>query len=240
MGKKLLKSVRKKTISETLWPDVPPDFMYVASSWPEGIMTGMLDSVWQAYDLLCKEILSQIDLTQPVEQLERNITELLERRIQRSLSGYEPFQVQHESWEWETRTSSQAQPPQYDIAFVLNENERVKWPLEAKVLPTDKAISPYIQEILENFLTCRYAPFSSEGGMLGYLITGVPGKLFNRISSELECVLSYHPSFTSRNHRTSLHKRIVPNNKNYPAAFSCHHLVMPVSPSHKLGTPINS
>ena len=193
------------------------------------MMTGMLDYVWQAYDLLCKEVFSQIDLAQPEQQLERNITELLERRIQRSLSGYEPFQVQHESWEWETRASSQAQLPQYDIAFILNENERVKWPLEAKVLPTDGAISLYVQEILENFLTCRYAPFSSEGGMLGYLISGKPGKLFDKISVELECVLSHHPSFIERNHKISSHKRTVPNGNNYPASFSCHHLIMPIS-----------
>jgi hypothetical protein len=62
--------------------------------------------------------------------------------------------------EFETSYSDQAQPPSYDIAFILRVNERIILPLEAKVLPTERAIAKYIKEITGNYLTCRYAPFS--------------------------------------------------------------------------------
>ncbi|MHC5833845.1 MAG: hypothetical protein ACYT04_000000102060, partial [Nostoc sp.] len=88
----------------------------------------------------------------------------------------EPFDVQHEVYEFESRQSAKAQPPQYDIAFILRANDTIIWPLEAKVLISDGAVAEYIKEINGNFLTCRYAPFSSEGGMLGYLFFGDTSK----------------------------------------------------------------
>ena len=66
------------------------------------------------------------------------------------------------------------------------------WPLEAQVLKTDGAVSEYIKEINDNFMTCRYAPFSSEGGMLGYLLSGNPDKAFTNIAKKLPC--KPHPS----------------------------------------------
>ena len=102
------------------------------------------------------------------------------------------------------------------------------WPLEAKVLKTDGAVSEYIKEINDNFMTCRYAPFSSEGGMLGYLLSGNPDKAFTNIAKKLPCTLNDHPDFPNRDHKTSDHQRVIPPEKSYPAEFRCHHLLLKI------------
>ncbi len=218
---------RGRTIAELRWRDTP-DFVEVAKSWRGDAITVLVGLVWQGYDLLREEVLSEIDSNQAEEQLERSITQLLERRIRISMTGYEPFDVQHEVYEWESRQSAQAQPPQYDIAFFLRANERIIWPLEAKVLSSDGAVAPYVQDIQNEFLTCRYAPFSSEGGMLGYLCSGEPNTAFSRIEASVHCPLSDHPQFPNRNHKTSHHRRLVPSGRQYPADFCCHHLILQI------------
>ncbi|BAZ32951.1 hypothetical protein NIES4074_54590 [Cylindrospermum sp. NIES-4074] len=162
------------------------------------------------------------------EQLETTITQSLERKIRRKMTGDEPFDVQHEVYEWESRQSAQAQPPHYDIAFYLISNERIIWPLEAKVLKSDGAVGKYVEEINDNFITCRYAPFSSEGGMLGYLFSGDPDKVFINIAAKVPCTLSDHPDFPKRDHKTSDHQR-VPSEKSYPAEFRCHHMLLKIN-----------
>lgn len=162
------------------------------------------------------------------EQLERSITQSLERKIRRGMSGDEPFDIQHEVYEFETSFSAQAQPPQYDIAFIVKANERIIWPLEAKVLSSDGAVAEYIKEINGNFLTCKYAPFSSEGGMLGYLISGDPNAAFRNIAAKVPCKLNDHPFFPNRNYKTSDHERTVPLGRQYPIEFRCHHLLLSI------------
>ncbi len=154
-----------------------------------------------------------------------SITQSLERKIRRGMTEDEPFDVQHEVYEFESSKSAQAQPPQYDIAFILRANERIIWPLEAKILSSDGAVAEYIKEIKENFITCKYAPFSSEGGVLGYLISGDPNTAFANIAAKVPCTLSHHPFFPNRNHKTSDHRRTVPLDKQYPIEFRCHHLL---------------
>lgn len=137
-----------------------------------------------------------------------------------------PFYVQHGPHEFETAKSPPAQPPLPDVGFVLRANERIMFPLEAKTLRTDTAVDAYVTEIRENFLTCRYAPFSSEGGMLGYLVAGDPAEAFASIASRVLCKLTPHPDFPDRNHQTSAHVRTVPSGKDYPSEFRCHHLLL--------------
>lgn len=96
------------------------------------------------------------------------------------------------------------------------------------MLSSDGAVAKYIKEINENFITCRYAPLSSEGGMLGYLFSGDPSKAFSNIEAKVPCTLSHHPDFPNRDHKTSEHNRIVPSNKQYPAKFRCHHLLLKI------------
>jgi hypothetical protein len=216
---------RNLTIPEKRWPDTP-DFVAVAKQWSPDAITILVKLVWAGCDRLLKEVISAIDFSQTEEQLERSITQMLERRIRKSMTGDEPFDVQHEVFELETCESPKAQPPQYDIAFFLIANERIIWPLEAKVLHSDGRVSEYITEILENFLTCRYAPFSSEGGMLGYLMAGESSKVFKNIEKKVPCKLSHYPELKKQDHKTSQHKRQVPSENSYPADFCCHHLIL--------------
>ena len=218
-------SRRGRTLFEQRWPDTP-EFMEVAKAWKSDVSMMLLTFVWQGYAVFRSDVLSYINHELADEQLERSITQLLEPRIHKAMTGDEPFYVQHEVYEYETRASSPAQPPQYDIAFVLYQNPRIMWPLEAKVLRTDGTVAPYIKDLKDEFLTCRYAPFSSEGAMLGYLISGEPANVFRHLEAKVPCQLFHHPTFPERAHRYSEHLRHVPANKPYPAHFRCHHLIL--------------
>jgi hypothetical protein len=219
---------RGTTISELRWPIEKPEFGEISNEWPTELITQVIGFVWCGYDLIKEDIFSRIDCSKANKQIEKNINSLLQVRINRAMTGDEPFDVQHEVPEFETSYSDQAQPPSYDIAFILRANERIIFPLEAKVLRTERYLSQYINEINANFLTCRYAPFSSEAGMLGYLLKGESQKAFEKIEQSLSCVLLNHPDFSDREHRISNHQRTVPVNKNYPDNFCCHHLLLKI------------
>jgi hypothetical protein len=201
----------------------PQDFVLLAGDWCQDYSTILLGYVWQAYDAL---LTANLPTTIDFEDLERSLTQLLEPRIHRVMTGYETFYVQHGPYERETKMPPPAQPPQYDIAFALYDNERVMWPLEAKTLRTDGTVADYVNDIKEQFLTCRYAPFSSEGAMVGYLLSGDTDKAFNGIAAKVPCQLIHHPQFTQRAHRLSHHRRKVPTGREYPVEFVCHHLIM--------------
>ncbi|MEI3649027.1 MAG: hypothetical protein V6D39_03405 [Dolichospermum lemmermannii FEM_B0920] len=216
---------RGKTIPEVRWKDTP-DFVELAKKWKPDAITNLLKFVWEGYDLLVSEVLSQINCDEAKEQLERSITQSLVVKIHQVKTGDEPFSVLQEVYEIESY--QMLRPPQYDIAFILYENERIIWPLEAKVLKTDGEVGDYIKEINENFITCRYAPFSSQGGMLGYLFSGDPNKAFTNIETKAPCTLNDHPDFPTRDHKTSDHQRVVPSGKLYPVNFRCHHLLLKI------------
>lgn len=216
---------RRLTIGEARWPETP-EFLSVASCWRQNASTIMLGFVWEGYKQLCTDVLYQIDVTLADEQLERSITQILTPKVRDCMTGYEPFDIEQGVYEYETRVSASAQPPLYDLAFVIKSNPRIMWPIEAKVLRTDRAVGPYVKEISENLLTWRYAPFSGEGAMLGYLLTGEPAKVFESIAIKTPCNLNDHPDFDSHAHKTSDHIRSVPAGKPYPINFRCHHLIM--------------
>lgn len=226
---------RRFSIGELRWP-VSREFVSVAKQWKDNASALLLGFVWKGYDSLINDILSKIDCSQPEDQIERSITQYLTPKIRDAMTGYEPFHVEQGINEFETRALSPAQPPVYDIAFVLRQNERVMWPLEAKVLKTANSVGEYVKEITNNFLTCRYAPFSSEGAMLGYLLSGNPNDAFAKIAKKTPCTLYKNHSFSKRAHKISDHMRSVPEEKPYPANFCCHHLIMPICKSATFGT----
>lgn len=200
---------------------VDPSFIGLARQWIDNSERQFLGLVWQAYEVMRAK--------PPVAEgrdLERSITQLLEPRIRDVMTGDEPFYVQHSPFEHETMKSPPAQPPAYDLAFVLRADERIMWPLEAKVLETPGQIAAYVQEVKTQFLTCRYAPFSGSGAMLGYLLTGRPDEVFETIAARLDSVLGPVPSHPDRPNRLSRHARVVPAGKAYPADFSCYHLML--------------
>jgi hypothetical protein len=197
------------------------NFILLAGAWCRDQSAILLTFVWRAYDKM------QIE-NPPLnrEDLERNITQLLEHRVHSAMSGYEPFYVQHGPYERETMKAPPAQPPQYDLAFILKSDEQIMWPMEAKILETAATVADYIRDIRNEFLKCRYAPFSSEGAMLGYLLSGSPTDAFQRIAAKTPCALKDHPSFSGRPHKLSQHVRSVPIGKPYPSTFRCHHLML--------------
>jgi hypothetical protein len=181
----------------------------------------MLGYVWAGYAKMMSEN-PQVD----PRDLERSITQLLAVRVRDLMGGHEPYYFEHGPHERETMLASPAQPPVYDLAFVFRADERVMWPLEAKVLETPNKISHYINDVKAEFLTCRYAPFSSGGAMLGYLLTGTPTAALDALEQKLGVSFTTVHGFPSDKHRSSDHLRSVPFGKRYPAAFTCHHMIL--------------
>jgi len=223
----------RQTYSKRRWPNTP-EFNSVLESLKEGNSIRLLELVWKGYDVFCADTLFQVDCSQDDDDLERDITQLLEPKIREVMTGYEPFYVQHGPYEHESWLGGSAQPPQYDIAFILQCNPRVMWPLEAKVLRTHGSVAEYVNEIRSNFLTCRYSPFSNEAAMLGYLLSGDSNTVFKNIADKGGWKLNSHPHFPYREHRTSDHQREIPEGKSYPIQFCCHHLVLQLQPSQPL------
>jgi hypothetical protein len=234
---------RRSNIFQKKYPNTG-DFVALAKAWNPDAISILIRLVWEGYDRLVNEFLSQINVDGTEEQLERSITQALGWRIRRVMTGDEPFEVQQEVYECETSKSAQAQPPQYDIGFILIANERIIWPLEAKILKSEKLdesdvdVTKYVKEINNNFMTCRYAPFSSEGGMLGYLFSSDPNKAFTNIETKVPCTLNAHPHFLNRDHKTSDHQRVVTSGSSFPAQFRCHHLLLKIIPSVATNTPL--
>lgn len=216
---------KRRTILEARFPGTP-ESVALAQEWLPSAVNEMLGFVWRAYDRIVGDILSRISLDDADKDLERAITMTLEPRIRDEMSSFESYYVQHERYEHETMLDPPAQPPQYDICFVLRGNERVMWPLEAKVLRTDGAVAAYVADVKGQFLTCRYGPFVDSGAMIGYLVSGDPRQAFNNIAEKVPCKLNSHPDFPERDHRTSDHQRTVPPGKIYPQVFRCHHMLM--------------
>ena len=125
---------------------------------------------------------------------------------------------------------SPAQPPQYDIAFVLRTDEDMMWPLEAKVLGTAGRVSDYLDDVKNQYLICRYAPFSGSAAMLGYLLSGDASDALDSIGKKLGCALhEMKGPLSMRPHKISHHVRVVPAGKLYPIDFACHHLILEFS-----------
>jgi hypothetical protein len=220
--------IRRKAIPEML-PDTR-DFVDLVTNWRSDGITALWGYVWQGWDSYCTNVISKVDLSKADDQLERMITQDLELDIRQVMGGFPPFVIQHERFEEQERSPSPARPKQPDLTFVWFEHthRRIKYALEAKVLQSDSIsdVGAYVEEITENFLKFRYAPFSSEGGMLGYLVKGKPIVAFSNIETKVSCSLSDHPDFAERAHKISDHDRTVPTGKKYPVKFRCHHLIL--------------
>ena len=204
-------------------PVRPPGsaFVVLACSWMQSPVTRFLEYVWRAYDDT-----HTLPLQANPRDLERSITQSLEPRIRNAMTGDEPYFIQHGPYERETMQPPPAQPPQYDLAFVFRADETVMWPIEAKVLETSGRVGDYVRDVTHEFLTCRYAPFSDSGAMLGYLLSGNPDDAFRAIERSLGRALEVVPEHSGRPSRRSTHNRTVPNDKPYPPTFDCYHLIL--------------
>jgi hypothetical protein len=222
------------TYLERRWPDTPP-FQQVAHRWCEDESRLLLELVWRGFDRLLAEDLSKVPLSLDDEAKEESLNQLLATRIDQCKNGDEPFYVDHEPPEQTKRKRGKGRSPHPDIGFTLYDNQRIVWPLECKIMAHDEDVGPYLAEIHGNFLTGRYATFSGEGAMLGYLLQGEVVRAFAIIGNRLGQTLTAHPHFVDRPHRTTRHQRRRLPHPSSPADFTCHHLLLQI-PTNAVST----
>jgi hypothetical protein len=218
---------RRPTIAELRWPETP-EFVEAAGLLAENVVETMTNALWNGYDKLRDDVLIALGRYEPGDEMERQVTLLLHPRVSDSLTGFEPFTCHHAYREFETRLAAPAQAPEYDLAFVLRPNPRICWPVEAKVVATDRTIAAYVADITEQYLTGRYAPFSSGGAMLAYMIAGTETTFFDNVAGALACRMDTPSWAGSRAHRFSVHQRNAPTQRRNRRRFECHHLAMPI------------
>src|SRR4051794_40948224 len=89
-------------------------------------------------------------------------------------------------------------------------------------------IAAYAMEVTRNFLTGRYATFSSEGAMLGYLLSGDSEKAFKNIELAIATQLVQHIAIREHPHRVSQHTRATQPHPASPVDFLCHHMLLAI------------
>lgn len=214
---------RRPTVGEKIGAGAA-ELRKVARLWIPDASEILLGFLWGALPGFL-EVIGEVEITGDEEELERWLTQHLEPEIRDVMDPYSPFRIQHAPREFETRLGGRAQAPEYDLGFVLREEPRVIWPIEAKVIPRATQTAEYVKEILENFLTCRRAPFSSEAAMIAYLLKGKPEVFFGRVSERVPCAMERHPAFNSEPHRRSDHVREIPPGSSYQPQLHLNHLV---------------
>ena len=211
------------TFTERLYP-TPQDFLALTVSWGPDAYLKMVECVWKGYDAFRLRAVHSLTPSLSDNELERDITQSLAQDISDCVDPFSPFMFQSWYREFASRMNPPAQSPEYDMAFVVRDNRQVCWPIEAKVLRTDRSVAPYVRDLKEEYLKCRYAPFSTEGCMMGFLFKGSAKTFFLNISNAIGVPLTPYISLPSRNHNLSDHVR--PCCTMGIGTFRCHHLVL--------------
>lgn len=222
-------SRRAPTILEDLFPDNSPEFEAIADAWPKQVVVEMLTLVWDAFDnLKDSPNFKSLDFSKDYAQLERSLTDLHMSEVTllwKRGSGFESFIPQHEPWEFENLSGRSARPPSGDIGFVLRENRRLRWSVEAKVLKSATDIARYLND-LRKYLDGKGSPLAIEAALAGYLLDGKPEDFFRAIQAEIGSLLKSIAAFPKRAHRVSEHHRDKSKLPGHtPTEFICHHLV---------------
>lgn len=214
---------RRTTFSEMAWPD-SPEAQDLAVKWAKASAFRILDWTWRAFDALSAAHLSGLDLTQPLEQLERDLVRQHFIEIQiifaRETHGYSSLIPHHEWPEMETRAPAPAKPPAYDLCFISTANQRWAWPIEAKVIPTSNTLAEYLKDVREKFIAGIASPLIGEGAMIAYLLSKDGDVFFAKLEAKLGQPLSPSCDFHDRIHKTSQHAR-----SGYPH-LTLHHMAM--------------
>lgn len=202
--------IRRQTLSETLWPDDPLE-VEMASLWARNVTSQALDWMWRAFDAMQREHLIRVDLTKPMEQIERDLTRIHFVQVLRlfgaETQGFASFVPFYEYPEMESRPTPPGRPPAYDFAFVFSDNQRWVWPLEAKMIETTGSLAEYLKDVNGKFVAGIAAPIVGEGAMIGYLLVNDTQTVFANLESRLGQILHFVPEFSQRPHRTSHHLR---------------------------------
>jgi hypothetical protein len=214
---------RRPTFSELVWPDGPDDHA-LAVKWAKTNARLILDWTWRAFDALSASHLSKIDLTQPLEQVERDLVRQHFIEIQilfaQETEGYAALVPHHEWPEMETRKSASAKPPAYDLAFVSTGARRWAWPIEAKVIPTPNTLSEYMKDVEGKFIEGVASPLIGDGAMIGYLLCREGKAFIASLEAKLGQPLNQFADFPNRTHRISKHIRTA------QPCLTLHHMAM--------------
>lgn len=222
--------IRRPSPLEVAYP-LPRDFVTSIQAWRQDAIAVLMGYVWAGTRNLIETL--PIDFKQDMEHLERGLNQVLAQCIRDAITDRAPFFVEHHPFEDQGRDPRGGQPKAPDLAFYLRANLRASLPIEAKVLETDGAVADYVKEINENFLECRYAPYSSHGAMLGYLRKGTVDKALKSIQSSMKCTLVLLEALEQWKHHTSRHNRVSASCQGCPPDFTCHHMIflLPTGPT---------
>ena len=213
---------RRPTFSEMRWP-MDEESAAQAERWAEDVSAQVIDWTWRGFDQLREQHLNQVDFSQPLEQVERDLTSkhfiCITQLWAMETGGFSSISPHHEYPENETRPPAPGRPPAYDLAFVWVENQRVAWPIQAKVVQTPKAIAAYVGDV-EKFLGGTAAPLTGRGGLIAYLLAGEPAEFFDELQAHVHAKLEIVPAFQARAHRLSHHQR------NQAPPLCLHHMSM--------------
>lgn len=199
----------RPTLSELAWP-MDDESRRQAEVWASGVTIQVLDWTWRAFDVFHAGVLRHVNIRQPLDQLERDLTSKHFIEIQRIFAaetdGLSSIIPHHEFPENESRPRGSGKPPASDISFVWYENQRVSWPIEAKVLPTPRTLADYLRDT-KKFTDGIAAPLSGAGAQIAYILTGTTDEFFNNLGGRFSLPLQIVPEFATRAHRASSHRR---------------------------------
>lgn len=201
--------MKRPTLSELRWP-MDDESHRQAEDWAAGVSIQVLDWTWRAFDALRGNVLMKLVITLPLEQLERDLTSKHFIEIQRIFAaetdGFSAIIPHHEYPENQSRPGGSGKPPASDISFIWYENQRVSWPLEAKVLQTPGTLAEYLADG-KKFTDGIAAPLVGEGAQIAYLLTGKTDDFFINLGKSLSSPLEPLLEFSDRAHRVSTHPR---------------------------------
>ena len=216
---------RRRSLGQILWPH-DEQARQIAIEWAKAIVEQALGLVWCGFDHMQQNELSvalELDEDRP-EQLERELTQWHAQAVllvwARAGGGYTSFVPGHELHEVASRKGGKAMPPSNDMGFTHRRYKRWILPVEAKVLPSAKALAEYLEDVNLKYVGGVAAPIVGEGGMIGYLLAGSADDVFDGLTARLGQRLRRLERFEERAHRTSSHVRT-----NAPQ-LRIHHMVM--------------
>jgi len=212
-------------LSKLRWP-MDDDSCRQAASWAAGVTQQVMDWTWRAFDALYSNVISDVDMTQPLDQLERDLTSKhfieINRLFAAETDGFSSIVPHHEFPENESAPGGSGRPPASDISFVWYENQRVSWPIEAKVIRTAGTLADYLNDTVK-FESGIAAPLVGEGAQIAYLLTGTTDGFFDNLSARIPSLLRSLREFPNRAHRVSSHVRInIPDLKLHHMAMLCY------------------
>jgi len=218
---------RATTYQQRRWPETPL-FQEIAARWCADQSRLLLDLVWRACDSLYELDLRQLPLRMSDEAKEGDVESSSigpASTMQKAATSHSPSVISH-------RSLLVAKPVKAALlsrtsVFVWYNNPNCIWPLEGKIVTRETDCNAYVAEVENNFLTGRYATFSLEGAMLGYLLHGDPQKIARKYQPSSQCASEFLiPAFRSGPHKVSEHLRSGLPQRRDAERFHCHHLVL--------------